>query len=65
MTCDRCGKESISSTGSMFNVEQICFDCKDKEMAHPQYDEARRVELEAVQNGDYNFPGIGLPSDLR
>lgn len=65
MRCDRCGKETLGSTGSYFNTEQICFDCREKEEQHPQFEEARRVELEAVKRGDYNFPGIGLPADLR
>lgn len=65
MTCDRCGKETFGTTGSYFNTETICFDCRDLEEAHPLFEEARRVETEQVKNGNYNFPGIGLPADLR
>lgn len=66
MICDRCGQETLSSTGSMFNTEQICLDpCAKAERAHPDYEQARRTEMEAVKSGDYNFPGIGLPADLR
>lgn len=65
MRCDRCHKESLGSIGSMFNTQQICFECKDREQEHPQYEEAVRVESEAVMRGDYNFPGIGLPEDLK
>lgn len=65
MICDRCGKESVGSTGSYFNTETICFECADRERAHPDFERARRVETEAVQRGDYNFPGVGLPPDLR
>jgi hypothetical protein len=49
---------------SMFNTDSICFDCRDIEKQHPLYEEARRIESEAVMRGDYNFPGIGLPPDL-
>ncbi len=65
MICERCFKESTSSIGSMFNTQQICFECKQKEKAHPDYEKARKAEGEAVRAGDYNFPGIGLPPDLR
>lgn len=65
MICDRCGKDTFGSTGSYFNTDQICFGCRDKEEQHPMFEEARRQELEAVKSGDYNFPGVGLPPDLR
>lgn len=65
MRCERCGGTSSFSTGSWFNTEQICLECAERERAHPRFEEARRVEREAVRNGDFNFPGIGLPSDLR
>ena len=65
MTCDRCGRETGSYTMSMFSTEEICLDCKDREMQHPDYEEARRVESEAVKRGDFHFPGVGTPADLR
>lgn len=65
MECDRCGRESRASTGSWFNTEQICLDCSGKEKAHPRFAEAKAAEEAAVKNGDYNFPGIGLPADLH
>ena len=49
---------------SRFNTEMICDTCLAKEKAHPKYAEACRVELEHVKMGDYNFSGIGKPSDL-
>ncbi len=63
--CDRCGKSTIASIGSMFNVEQICMECMNRERAHPLYAEAVRAETEACRRGNYNFPGIGLPPELR
>jgi hypothetical protein len=39
-------------------------DCKAIEQQHPEYETARRIETEAVRNGNYNFPGVGLPDDL-
>lgn len=65
MTCDRCHQQTHSVSGSYFNVQTICPDCEEKEKAHPQYEEARRIEGEHVMQGNYNFPGIGLPADLR
>lgn len=59
MTCARCRKESKTSIVSMFNVDEICLDCKDAETRDPRYEDARRKELEACQRGDFNFRGIG------
>lgn len=50
---------------SIFNTDTLCMPCKDKERNHPKYEEAREADNNAVKRGDYNFPGIGLPSDLR
>ncbi len=63
--CDRCGQETLASTGSYFNTEQICLDCDAVEQAHPDYPEAREAEKQAVLRGDFNYAGIGLPPDLR
>lgn len=65
MICDRCGAESLVSTGSYFNTEIICPACDEAEQAHPDYARAREVELAAVRAGNFNYPGIGLPAELR
>jgi hypothetical protein len=65
MICDRCNRESNGSTGSYFDTAQICFRCDQVERSHPAFEEARRVESEAVSRGNYNFRGVGAPSDLR
>jgi len=65
MTCDRCGTEARAITGSYFDTAMICPECRELEHAHPQYEEARRVENEHVRRGEMNFPGIGLPDDLK
>lgn len=65
MICDRCGKESGFSTGSYFNLDQICVECDEAERNHPEFERAREVELEHVKHGDFNFGGVGLPTDLR
>lgn len=65
MTCERCGKDTLAHTMSMFNTQTICLECKEIEKQHPDYERAREAELRAVQSGDYNFRGIGLPADLR
>jgi hypothetical protein len=63
--CHRCGTETIMWTMSRFNTQECCIDCIEEEKKHHRYPEAERAELEAIKNGDYNFPGIGLPDDLR
>jgi len=62
--CHRCRKETRTTTMSMFNEDVLCMDCKEKEKNHPKYKEACAVEAQAVKNGNYNFKGIGKPSDL-
>jgi hypothetical protein len=67
-TCARCGRTDCATVMSRFNTDIICCgpgSCEEKERAHPQYAEAARAELEAVQRGDYNFPGVGLPPELK
>lgn len=52
-------------TGSYFNTETICVErCMPAERAHSRFEEARKAELDAVVAGNYNYPGIGLPTDL-
>lgn len=63
--CDRCYKETIVTTMSFFDASMCCPDCIKVEKTHPQYEEAHRREVEEVKRGNYNFPGIGLPNDLR
>jgi hypothetical protein len=64
MKCDRCGESSIAYICSYFNVEMLCFDCKNEEKGAPNYQKAYDAETEAVRNRNFNFPGIGLaPED--
>ena len=44
---------------SMFNTDLICMDCKDKERDNPRYKQAQDAERQQVQQGNYNFKGIG------
>ena len=64
MKCDRCGKKTKSLIMSMFNTENICKECKEKEVKHPLYEKAREIERQEVLKGNYNFKGIGKPNDL-
>jgi hypothetical protein len=50
---------------SRFNTDCLCFECINEERQHPDYKKALDAERRAVQNGDYNFSGIGLPEDLK
>ena len=65
MKCERCGRDDLVSCCSYFNTQQICGECEDRERDHPDYEKAKQAECEAVARGDCNFPGIGLPADLR
>jgi hypothetical protein len=49
---------------SYFNTEDLCMECAEKERDHPKYEQAKRVEGEAVAGGDLNYGGIGKPADL-
>ena len=60
--CDRCGC-SLENKGrimSMFNMDCLCSDCKDKERLNPRYKEAVEADNEEIRKGNYNFEGIGL-----
>jgi len=63
--CKRCGEDGSYLTMSMFNTDMCCPKCIETEKAHPDYQKARDVELEQLQQKNYNFPGIGLPADLK
>lgn len=63
--CQRCRRPTNITTMSMFNTDMCCPECTEEERAHPDFQKARDAELEALQSGDYNFPGIGLPADLQ
>lgn len=76
-TCARCSAD-LSKTGftmSMFNMDYICPECKQREREHPKYNEAREAEQAAEfdekgrlrRNPDGTpvcFPGIGCPEEL-
>lgn len=64
MRCARCDLKTAVTIMSKFNTQVICLDCKEREERHPAYPEADRAETEAVRQGNYNFPGIGLPPEL-
>lgn len=64
-TCDRCDKELKSRIMSMFNVDALCLECHTLETHMEGFEEALLAEHEAMQRGDYNFPGVGLPSKTK
>ena len=63
--CKRCGAKLGASTMSMFNTQMICMDCSERERKHPKYREANEADINAIKAGNFNFPGIGLPQDLK
>ena len=64
MKCQRCGKDTLIWTLSMFNTQEICMVCKEKERQRPDYEAAVKADEAAIKEGNFNFNGIGL-SDLR
>jgi len=63
--CERCDQPTQTTSMSMFNTDDICHPCQIEEQRHPDYQKAKKVEFEEVKKGNLNFPGIGLPSDLK
>ena len=58
-TCDRCGRSLAGGrTMSMYSTECICMACKKQEKARPDYKEAAKAELDAVNQGNFNYKGI-------
>lgn len=64
--CDRCGND-LGGVRKMsrFNTDCLCTSCETLERQHPKYREAQESEAKAVIAGVKNYPGIGLPDDLR
>ena len=63
--CDRCGCLTKVIQMSLFNTDMCCSQCIETERAHPEFPKARACELDELLKGNYNFPGIGLPKDLK
>ncbi len=61
--CHRCLTKVSSYSMSWFNEQLICTDCSVKEAKSPSYNSARKAELEAVRDGNYNFKGIGIDNE--
>jgi len=62
--CNRCNKSINDICISVFNNEKICHECQILEIDHIQFDQAKEALQAAISSGDYEFTGIGLPSDL-
>ena len=57
--CQRCGKETNCHIMSMFNTQEICLECKEKEEKRDDYKRAVDADVGAIRRGNFNFPGIG------
>lgn len=65
MTCERCNNLNAKLLFlSVFNEQNICVFCKEKEEKHPDYKRAVKEIEKEESNGNYNFKGIGLPNEL-
>ena len=63
--CERCTKPTHTTTCSYFNTQMICMACDKRERNHPDYERAKRIELEQCLKGNLNFEGVGLPEELK
>lgn len=50
---------------SMFNTQELCPECQEKEKAHPDYKHACEVERDQALKGNRFYEGIGLPDDMK
>lgn len=64
-TCDRCGKQTDITLCSQFNTEGLCMQCKKDEEQHPQFQHALKAEHDQILDGNRNYKGVGLPSNLN
>lgn len=59
--CDRCGASlKRGRIISMFNLDVLCQECKDKERERPDYRKANDAVWEEERKSNRNFEGIGL-----
>lgn len=64
-TCERCGRPARITTMSFFDTSTICLSCESREERHPRHRAAVEADEQAIKRGDFNYPGIGLPSDMK
>jgi hypothetical protein len=64
-TCQRCYEKVSGHIMSMFNMQLICLDCSDKETKRDDFSKAQDADAEAINQGDYNFKGIGLDKETK
>lgn len=57
--CDRCGKELVSRWLSMFNMDVICPECKEKERQRSDYNQAIDAVDAEFKKGTIDFEGVG------
>ena len=58
--CQRCYKDTNVTIMSMFNTDEICIDCKEKEKQRSDYKKAVEADENEISKGNMNFKGIGL-----
>ncbi len=63
--CQRCHRGTVATTMSSFNTQMCCTNCIVLESSHPEYEKAVDAETKALERGNHNFPGIGLPEDYE
>ena len=63
--CERCNKPTHTNTCSYFNMQMICMACDARERKHPDFERAQKTEMAECLKGNLNFPGVGLPKDLK
>jgi hypothetical protein len=63
--CERCHSYARERKMSFFNTDMLCKDCQIEEEKHPSFEKAKEKEASEIRKGNYNYPGVGLPDDLK
>lgn len=64
-TCERCGAHISGHMLGWFSHEALCLLCYSDEKRHPEYMLAYYRWRNAHHYGDLDFPGLGVPPELR
>lgn len=62
--CARCGAPTVVQRFGVFNSDNLCTACLDKEVAHKDYPRALIANEYALTTHNIAWEGLGKPDDL-
>lgn len=63
--CDKCHNPiGKIRKMSMYNTDCLCEACIKAEQRRSDYKLAQDADIEAIRNGNYNYPGIGYKEEI-